>query len=201
MQSDTIIGIVGAVVLVAVMVGVFAYEYNNAPEPMDGDGGEMTEAEKMAAFEAAYPGLNATDDIDNDLAPNYNDTDFDGDGRDNDVDNETMVHKTFNGNVAARMNPTTNPANSATQFVIGQGHKGGTVTVEWTFTALPAGSPPDELVVSITGPGDVTCDNTQNGVATCDLGAATPGKYTIEVRHANQLAQEHSFTGEYHVMY
>lgn len=34
--TDTIVGIVGAVVLVAVMGGVFAYEYNNVPD----DGGE-----------------------------------------------------------------------------------------------------------------------------------------------------------------
>lgn len=34
--TDTVVGIVGAVVLVAVMVGVFVYEYNNtAPAPTE----------------------------------------------------------------------------------------------------------------------------------------------------------------------
>jgi hypothetical protein len=37
--TDTIIGIVGAVVLVAVMVGVFVYEYNNVPDDNGGDPG------------------------------------------------------------------------------------------------------------------------------------------------------------------
>lgn len=35
--SDTFVGIVGSIVLVSVMVGVFVYEYNNAPEVEDPD--------------------------------------------------------------------------------------------------------------------------------------------------------------------
>lgn len=201
MQSDTIIGIVGAVVLVAVMVGVFAYEYNNAPEPGDAGPDPTDPAAMMASFEAANPGLNATDDLDGDGQANYLDDDIDGDGIVNaDDDDGVAVHKTFTGSVAAR-NPSNNPVNNANTFVLGQGHKGGTITVTWATTNGPTGAALDDLVVSVSG-GDVVCDNAANGAATCDLAAAGPGTYTIEVRHAAQLApQAKSFSGDYHIQY
>ena len=42
-KTDTIIGIVGAVAIVFTLVGVFAYEYNNAPEDTDGGEDNMVE--------------------------------------------------------------------------------------------------------------------------------------------------------------
>lgn len=200
MQSDTIIGIVGAVVLVAVMVGVFAYEYNNAPEPEPIGQGPDSMAGKMAAFNATYPGLDAAQDLDGDGIPNYDDDDLDGDGDANAGDDDIAVHKTFTGNVAART-PQSNPASTANQFFIGSGHMGGTITVNWGTTAGPIGGAIDELVVTVTGPGDVTCDNTADGKAVCDLAAAVTGVYTIEVRHASPAAQAKAFTGDYHIQY
>lgn len=69
-HSDTIIGIVGAVVLVAVMVGVFVYEYNN----VETDGGD---------FAARFPGLDPDGDLDGDGITNAMDDDIDGDGTPN----------------------------------------------------------------------------------------------------------------------
>lgn len=93
--TDTVVGIVGAVVLVAVMAGVFVYEYNNAPETED------SVAEQQQHFEEDYAGLAALQDLDEDGTPNWNDTDIDGDGTDN--ANDTMLSRTIpvNANVAA----------------------------------------------------------------------------------------------------
>ncbi len=56
--SDTVVGIVGSVVLVAVMVGVFVYEYNNAPEPEETPDDGMTGPTNMgdSASGALGPG-------------------------------------------------------------------------------------------------------------------------------------------------
>jgi hypothetical protein len=193
MQSDTVIGIVGAVVLVAVMVGVFAYEYNNAPE---GVGTEPDSPEaQMASFNDTYGSLNGMGDIDGDGTPNYLDADMDGDGIDN--ANDTMVQyvRDFMGNVPARtLNQVGTPADTSTSFILDIGHKGGVVEVTWTTTGQ-AGQAVDDLQVSIPG-GDVVCDNSATGSATCDLSAAPAGAYTVRVVHSgNAPAQGKSFTG------
>ncbi len=200
MQSDTIIGIVGAMVLVTVMVGVFAYEYSNAPEPLSPAIDPDSSEGKMLAFAAAYPSLNASDDLDGDSLANYEDDDIDGDGISNADDDDVLVHTTFSGNVATRT-PANNPVDASNKFVINSGFKGGMVKVTWTFTSTPTGAPPDELTVSITGPGDIVCDNSANGEAICDLAPAVAGEYTIEVRHSNLAAQAKGFEGEYHLQY
>src|ERR1041385_3207350 len=86
--TDTVVGIVGAVLLVAVMAGVFAYEYNN-PATADAS----TDAGQKSTFthDARFAALNATDDIDGDGTPNYKDADLDGDGVSNANDTEVGV--------------------------------------------------------------------------------------------------------------
>src|ERR1041385_1045281 len=77
--TDTLVGVAGAVLLAAVMIGVFVYEYNNAPSTTDmghGKGPLRTPAD----FAKAYPLLGANDDLDGDHVANYNDTDMDGNG-------------------------------------------------------------------------------------------------------------------------
>lgn len=104
MQSDTIIGIVGAVVLVSVMVGVFAYEYNNV------DTDEPTEAEQQAQreadFAAMYDSLDPNGDLDGDGVSNVNETDLDGDGINNTEDDVFEYSRDFDagGSIAAAPN-------------------------------------------------------------------------------------------------
>ncbi len=206
MQSDTIIGIVGAVVLVAVMVGVFAYEYSNAPE----DGGPAIDPEseegKMAAFAAAYPTLNATDDIDGDGEANYMDDDIDGDGVPNAEDNQTcLCAMAISGSVPASSPTNTNPADTSNTFTIHQGATGGMATVTWTVTRAPAtGTIADDLTVSIQGAAACTkMDGTGNArMAMCDLTGLEPGMYTIRVSHSGAAApQAKSFSGSYDILY
>lgn len=78
--TDTIVGIVGAVVLVGVMAGVFIYEYNQPDDPTPIDEGP----DEPTGFAADYPTLAAAEDMDGDGVPNEEDPDMDGDG-DNEV--------------------------------------------------------------------------------------------------------------------
>lgn len=192
MQTDTLIGIVGAAVLVAVMVGVFAYEYNNTPEDDgNGGGGDGDDPARMEAFREAYPTLNATEDIDEDGVPNWQE------------DNLTLhVVKDIDGAVAARSSPTENPSDTSNTFRVYTGFTSGTVTVTWDTTAAPGtGTVVDNLSVSISGLG--ACSN-GDGTATCDLAGAEPGEeYTITVQHAGPPAgaQPKSFEGTVELHY
>lgn len=204
MQSDTVIGIVGAVVLVAVMVGVFAYEYNNAPDTDIDDGPDLsTDAGKMAFFNDTYAGLDAREDLDGDGTANYLDEDIDGDGTLNAADNTTCVcDQTFTGSVGATSGADA-PENNENTFFLGRGHKGGELTVTWSVTTNPVtNAPVDDLSVSISG---IPCTKAAGGdgqIATCDLNGAEPGDYTVVVTHSNPAAlQAKSFSGAYSIFY
>ncbi len=204
MQSDTIIGIVGAVVLVAVMVGVFAYEYSNAPEDAGPAIDPESEEGKMAAFSSTYPTLNATDDIDGDGEANYMDDDIDGDGVPNAEDNMTCVCAMSIGGTVAATSPTnTNPADTSNTFTIHQGATGGMATVTWTVTRAPGGTLVGDLSVSIQGAAACTkMDGTGDArMAMCDLTGLEPGTYTIRVSHASAVAQQKAFSGSYDILY
>lgn len=194
MQSDTIIGIAGAVVLVAVMVGVFAYEYNNAPdEPGDGGGG-TEEQQAKELFNETYETLDPDDDIDWDGTPNWQDDDLDDDGTDNGNDTDIIVDKDFDGTVAQAAN---DGQASTYEFMIGEGFQGGEVAVTWSVTG-PLNV--DNLEVSISGPADIPCDSGA-GEATCDLASAGPGTYTVEVSHTQAVAAEKEYAGNVNVVY
>jgi hypothetical protein len=128
--TDTVVGIVGAVLLVAVMAGVFAYEYNN---PVD-DTPEGSDAGLRAHFAAAYPGLSANDDIDGDGHPNYLDDDVDGDGTPNAADSDVSVHREMDG----ALGPAAGPQNPELRLalVVGNGsvHVTSTVTTSATVS-------------------------------------------------------------------
>lgn len=120
--TDTLVGIVGAVVLVAAMAGVFVYEYNNTPD--DGSSG----------LAERFSHLSADGDIDGDGIRNADDTDIDGDGIDNEEDEETVVTTTSSGSVGARAEPAT--GNAFTEAVVaGEGVRGIHVTALVTPSA------------------------------------------------------------------
>lgn len=199
--TDTVVGIVGAVVLVAVMAGVFVYEYNNAPEGASG-------AEEMQEhFEEDYPGLMALQDIDEDGTPNWNDTDLDGDGVDN--VNDTMVARTLpvNVDVAAPTGAATTQSFTF-QVVNGSESLGGSVS----YTRSPGGQVP---VVSATLEGPSGFESrTLNFVAsgstyTADVVVEEPlpaGTYTLTFRNQGPgglvpVGQAATVTGNLEVHY
>lgn len=91
--SDTVVGIAGSIVLVAVMVGVFVYEYNNAADA----GGDPALVQSQQAFAAMHPNLDPNGDIDGDGIANHADADIDGDGIANADDDTISITLTFTG--------------------------------------------------------------------------------------------------------
>lgn len=175
--TDTIVGIVGAVVLVAVMAGVFVYEYNNAPDVADDD------VAKAEHFEEDYPGLVAAQDIDGDGIANYLDDDFDGDGINNTDDMDVMVAVPVSGNVAQATPASATPYTQTFMVYNGTEHISGVLTYSRTGGATPS------LEAVLTGPDGFSISATQTttgNTATLTFpmsDAMTPGEYTLTVRH------------------
>lgn len=176
--TDTVVGIVGAVVLVAVMAGVFVYEYNNAPE------GAAGIQEMQEHFEEDYAGLSAMQDIDEDGTPNWNDTDMDGDGVDN--VNDTMLSRTIpvNANVAAPSPTGAQPYTMTFNVVNGSEAFVGTLT----YSRAPGGAVPN-VQGSLSGPsGFSTVQATSTGTGTqytlsFDIQEPLPaGEYTLTLQ-------------------
>ena len=165
--TDTVVGIVGAVLLVAVMAGVFAYEYNNPAEPED-----MSPAGQMEHFEEDYEGMSANDDIDGDGLANWQDDDLDGDGASN--ENDTMVATT------TEQTGATGPQATITMpFYVGNGTVHVTATV---VTNLQAGNPlvSGNVIVELVRPDGSVADNQ----------ASTPGgssTFTVETQEGDEL--------------
>src|SRR5688572_20840856 len=112
--TDTVVGIVGAVLLVAVMAGVFAYEYNNPVEDVPDDSSQRSH------FEEDYVGLSAGDDLDGDGTANYLDDDIDGDGSPNDGDDMLNVLVPVSGSIGS--NTPAGPSQPFTvDFDVGNG--------------------------------------------------------------------------------
>lgn len=199
--TDTVVGIVGAVVLVAVMAGVFVYEYNNAPEDAD------SQEQMQEHFEEDYEGLVAMQDMDEDGTPNWNDTDIDGDGVNNTDDD--MLSRTFtvNTNVAA---PTGGPTTATYDFQVVNGSE--SLSGSLSYTRAAGGQVP---VVSATLSGPAGFEQrTLNFVAsgntyTAQVAVEEPlpaGAYTI--RFTNQgpgglvpVGQAATVTGNLEVHY
>jgi hypothetical protein len=149
--TDTVVGIIGAVVLVAVMGGVFVYEYNNAPEA-------SSDMESQEHFEEDFAGLSATQDMDGDGTANYLDDDIDGDGVANAQDTELTQIVAVTKNVPA---PSATASGSATQgFTVQNGsiHFQGSLS----YTRPNGAVAVPNVQASITGPGGFSA----NGVAT-----------------------------------
>lgn len=192
MQSDTVVGIVGAVVLVAVMVGVFAYEYNNVDDA-GGDGDDT-----MASFNETYPMLAASGDLDGDGTPNHLDDDLDGDGLDNGNDTEIKFTHDITGSVGAANPVTGRPSQSFTfDAETGVMHvqlalTGGTATNGNVVLALqvqlttPAGD-------TFTAPAQADGNSVSYTLSLdSDVGAGT---YTVTVTAPQASPQAISFSG------
>jgi len=184
--TDTLVGIAGAVLLAGIMVSVFAYEYNNAPDDaVDPDNQDS----KTAIFKAAYPTLNATEDIDQDGVPNYDDSDIDG----NDVKDAEQ-----SGNLRRSSKPEsgTTPAPPATtyerDFVVqfATGNDGFQAWLNWSAAApLPNLPTVPDLSLQLLRGSEViaTSSTTANGAARTALleaPADAAGNYTLRVTMA-----------------
>lgn len=171
--TDTVVGIVGAVLLVAVMAGVFVYEYNNPAEPED-----LSDAGRRASFEEDYEGMSAGDDIDGDGTPNYADKDLDGDGTENGNDTTVSTSFSMSGTVGPQVGGTVVP--SLTQeFYVGNG------SVHITATVTTSAQAPNPLfsgnfVVELLRPDGSVADNQ----------ASTPGgssTMTVETQEGDEI--------------
>lgn len=95
MKTDTIIGIVGSILLVGVMVGVFIYEYNTVEEQNE------DQLRRDIFAQGSFSHLDANEDIDGDEIPNYLDDDLDGDGISNNMDDKLERRFPFEGTFSA----------------------------------------------------------------------------------------------------
>jgi hypothetical protein len=164
--TDTVVGIVGAVLLVAVMAGVFVYEYNNPAEAED-----TTPEGRMADFEEHYEGMSATDDVDGDDIANYEDPDLDGDGSSN--ENDTEVAVTMESSQAIGQ------ATTRVAFYVGNGsvHVTSTVTIS---LAVPNPLFAGNFIVELVRPDGTIADNQ----------ASQPGgssTFTVETQEEDEV--------------
>lgn len=195
--TDTVVGIVGAVVLVAVMVGVFAYEYNNAPAAAGGEDAAKT------SFRSAYPGLNATGDLDGDKILNFEDPDLDGDRLNNSDDASIAVAVPLSGTVAQ----ATTGAQSVNLLVqVEKGIETLTASISYDLvapqpTALAPAIPTFQFaLLDAAGETVVTGTNAyagQTGTNTLEVdgGELAPGTYTLRVT-ASSPSPGGAFSGE-----
>ncbi|MFA5944897.1 MAG: hypothetical protein WC876_10580 [Candidatus Thermoplasmatota archaeon] len=113
--TDTVVGIVGAALLVAVMAGVFVYEYNNPAEAED-----TSDAGLRAHFEEDYAGMSAGDDIDGDGTANYMDADLDGDDVNNENDTAVATTTSMSDALGPQVGGTVVPS-LVLEFYVGNG--------------------------------------------------------------------------------
>lgn len=176
--TDTVVGIVGAVVLVAVMAGVFVYEYNNVPEDTQSLDGEQSH------FEADYPGLSASDDLDGDGTLNYLDDDLDGDGTSNAEDDMLAVSVDVAGNLGQN---TGMQAPFQKSFVIANGSEqiGGMLSYTRTGSAALGLPTFAARIVDASGQSVATATSTTSGntvTLTFDIDEPMEaGTYNVEV--------------------
>ena len=184
MHRDTVVGIVGAVVLVAVMVAVFWYEYTQVP-----DGEEDPDTRAGSAFAARYPSLAPSEDMDGDGVPNVADDDMDGDGVNNTSDATVLVRSRFTAALGAgAAQPQRTP------LFAGTAHDHIVVFVNYTLSApSPIGSvsalearllDADGQVVA-TGQGATVAPGGTQASIRIEAHATPAGNYTIEVSRAN----------------
>lgn len=177
--TDTVVGIVGAVVLVGVMAAVFVYEYNNAPESDVG----LSEAE----FRERYPGLGPGDDIDGDGTANLDDADMDGDDQPNGEDADQTVTFSFSKEIGPQAGPAAT-GNASFAFDVGRGNAHLEAYLNYT-TVLPAPAPPVPAFQLLLQDGDgveqaVGTSSQSDTAVTVSVATGSPlavGGYTFEV--------------------
>jgi hypothetical protein len=180
--TDTVVGIVGAVLLVAVMAGVFAYEYNN---PATAAGTTDQQSKERFASDPLYQGLSPTDDIDGDGKANYMDSDIDGDGKDNGNDTDVAVHFSMSGALGPQVGTQVAP-DLKLGLVVGNGSVHVTSTVT-TSTSAPGVA--GNFLVELLAPDGhtvATKASTPGGPSTLTVetpadAEITPGSWTVRV--------------------
>lgn len=197
--TDTVVGIVGAVLLVAVMAGVFAYEYNNPAE------GGSQEAEARAHFEEDWPGISAGDDLDGDGTANFEDADMDGDGT-QDVDDDSLaIEVPVSGSIGAST-PVAPSQPFRVEFTVGNGTEHLEGTIGYTRTGAAALGVPTfaARIVDADGETVATATSTTSGNSvsmTFDVQEPLlAGDYTVEVTQPGP-GPGGSFTGALTVHY
>lgn len=172
-STDTVVGIAGAALLAVVMVGVFVYEYNNAEGTTPVGGGTGGPPSAAEAFQARFPTLSATDDLDGDGIDNVDDADLDGDGSNNTADPDVVVFSSMSGMVGVAVQPATNP--SVTLDVpAGQG------IVAITATVTVTSAQPHNLVVQLLGPDGTVLDDMGSTAGTPNSFTLTSGELVLE---------------------
>lgn len=182
--TDTVVGIVGAVLLVAVMAGVFVYEYNNPVEETSAD------AEARAHFEEDWPGISAGDDLDGDGTANYMDSDMDGDDTPDVDDDMLAVLVPVSGGIGSST-PLSPSAPYMAEFTVGNGseHLGGMIT--YTRTGAAALGVPTFAARIVDADGETVAQatsTTTGNTVTMMFDVAEPlpaGDYAVEVTQPN----------------
>lgn len=175
--TDTVIGILGAVVLVSVMVGVFVYEYNNVD---DGDQETLDRVE----FEAFYPHLDPDGDLDGDGTVNWEDGDLDGDGVLNEEDEDVAVVFTFTGTVTGAAGDV-----DSVSFVVHD--DGASLTLSMTASGADPFGLPVDLSAQWTD-GDSSATVSANGGA-ATTGPLAPGDHAVRI-YTDSVVVEASYT-------
>jgi hypothetical protein len=200
--KDTVVGIVGAVILVAVMAAVFVYELNNQPDEVTSG-----EAASIEDFEEHYPDLNATDDLDGDGKANFEDADLDGDGTNNTEDEDVAVTLPVSAEVAA---PTASGSTPYTMtFTVGNGSE--SLQGQLSYTRMAGGLAPN-VQGRITGPDGFEAAASSSGSGTSYTltfevtEPLPPGEYTLTLTQepAGGLlpaGQPATVTGELEIQY
>lgn len=187
--TDTVVGVVGALVLIAVMVGVFAYEYNQADEDPDGaDDGRLSDFEQRFGF------LAPQEDIDGDGVANVDDDDLDGDGTNNTDDADVVVETSMTGMIGP-----VGEVRLVLGFEVGTGNRGIVAEAIYSIVAPPPLPPQPDLRATLTvgnetAEGETAFANTQaTSVAAFDAPVA-PGSGTFELAENETSAAPTSAT-------
>ncbi len=187
--TDTVVGIVGAVLLVGVMVGIYVYEFNQAEDAgTDTDGG-------LGSGPAM---IDASGDLDGDGTPNGADDDIDGDSIPNSEDNKTAYTFSFTGSLA----PGATERVFTNEIMAENGTQAIRVNVTWTSTTpTPLPATPN-FAVSLVGPeGEVvaqaTMDRTGTSVTAMIVadGGLPGGAYTLRVTEGPGMGGEFAAEG------
>ncbi len=176
--TDTVVGIVGSVILVAVMAGVFVYEYNNTEE-----GGSDA---RLVDFQEAYPALVPNQDLDGDGTQNYLDDDLDGDGVNNTDDAEIQFVEPFSGSLGPA-SPASSPAFTYALNLSAGNHQ---IVAFVNYTALfPAPAPlvPAFQVALLDANGETVATGVSTASGTTvtvrlEAEAQVQGAYTLGIR-------------------
>ncbi|MCA1819720.1 MAG: hypothetical protein LC620_06710, partial [Halobacteriales archaeon] len=141
---------------------------------------------KQAAFHAAHPLLNATDDVDGDGTPNWSDTDLDGNGVDDAAQSGPFkVTKSFGDKSPAP--PTTTYTKDFTLY-LGTGNQGVHAWLNWSVTVplpqLP--SAPNFSVTIVHGDdafssGPAVANGASRSLPVDVPADQVPGNYTVRV--------------------